>query len=195
MRYGRPPAGCRGRDLCEPLGPARRPHPFRRRCRWRLCAGGRHAQATVMTGPGIPFLDGLDVEAVAAVRAAHGPVRWPEAARCSRRARPGTRSTPWFRCHRDFRRCHHGLAPSNRPPSSARKFGEMALLSTAPRSATATALRDSSLLRLTRADFEEVVEHHPRMPLYFARLLTERMRAVQAGEGSATHHAASPCSP
>ena len=55
----------------------------------------------------------------------------------------------------------------------------MALLSCAPRSATATALRDSHLLRLTRNAFEEVVAEHPGTLLYFSRLLADRLRAVQ----------------
>ena len=62
-----------------------------------------------------------------------------------------------------------------KPPET---FGEMALLSMQPRSATATALRDSHLLRLSRAAFEEVIERHPGTLLYFARLLTERVRAA-----------------
>ncbi|MFL5024807.1 MAG: cyclic nucleotide-binding domain-containing protein, partial [Microvirga sp.] len=37
-------------------------------------------------------------------------------------------------------------------------IGEMALISNAPRSATVTALRDSVLLTLARADFESLIE-------------------------------------
>lgn len=61
------------------------------------------------------------------------------------------------------------------PPES---FGEMALLSAAPRSATATALRDTHVLRLTRHAFDAVIERHPATLLYFGRLLAERLRAV-----------------
>ncbi|GEP12622.1 patatin-like phospholipase family protein [Methylobacterium gnaphalii] len=57
-------------------------------------------------------------------------------------------------------------------------FGEMALLSAEPRSATAIALRDSHLLRLSRTAFEEVIEKHPRTLLYFSRLLAERLRTA-----------------
>jgi len=64
------------------------------------------------------------------------------------------------------------------PPEA---FGEMALLSAEPRSATATALRDTHLLRLSRAAFEEVVAHHPATLLYFARLLAGRLRAASEG--------------
>lgn len=64
------------------------------------------------------------------------------------------------------------------PPET---FGEMALLSAAPRSATATALRDTHLLRLTRSAFEEVVERHPGVLLYFSRLLADRLRIAAEG--------------
>lgn len=59
------------------------------------------------------------------------------------------------------------------PPET---FGEMALLSAEPRSATATALRDTHLLRLSRDAFEELVADHPETLLYFARLLAARLR-------------------
>jgi len=51
-----------------------------------------------------------------------------------------------------------------RPPET---FGEMALLTSAPRSATATALRDTHLLCLSRPAFEEVIDLHPRTLRYF----------------------------
>lgn len=54
--------------------------------------------------------------------------------------------------------------------------GEMALLSEGPRSATATALRDSHLYRLSREAFAELVERHPSTMLYFTRLLADRLR-------------------
>lgn len=56
--------------------------------------------------------------------------------------------------------------------------GEMAMLSAMPRSATATALRDSHLLHLSRPAFEAVVARHPATLLYFGRLLADRLRAV-----------------
>jgi NTE family protein len=64
------------------------------------------------------------------------------------------------------------------PPEA---FGEMSLLSHEPRSATATALRDTHCLRLSRAAFEEVVAEYPSTLLYFARLLTERLRIASEG--------------
>lgn len=64
-----------------------------------------------------------------------------------------------------------------RPPET---FGEMALLTSAPRSATAIALRDTHLLRLSRPAFEEVIDLYPRTLLYFARLLAERLRTANS---------------
>lgn len=49
------------------------------------------------------------------------------------------------------------------PPET---FGEMALSTSAPRSATATALRDTHLSRLSRAPCEEDTVLHPRTLLY-----------------------------
>ncbi|WP_425375075.1 patatin-like phospholipase family protein [Methylobacterium nonmethylotrophicum] len=70
-----------------------------------------------------------------------------------------------------------------RPPEV---FGEMALLSGAPRAATVTALRDSQLLTLTRDAFEAVTAEHPRALLYFARMLADRLRAIY--DGHLLHH-------
>ncbi|MBV9079104.1 MAG: patatin-like phospholipase family protein [Methylobacteriaceae bacterium] len=60
------------------------------------------------------------------------------------------------------------------PPDTV---GEMALLSDAPHSATVTALRDAHLLRLSRETFGRLLERHPAIALYFARLLADRLRA------------------
>jgi NTE family protein len=59
--------------------------------------------------------------------------------------------------------------------------GEMALISNAPRSASVVALRDSVLLRLTRAAFDRLVERWPPAMLYLARLLADRLRAATHG--------------
>ncbi|WP_019903605.1 patatin-like phospholipase family protein [Methylobacterium sp. 77] len=140
-----------------------------------------------MTGPEIPFLAGLDDEAAAAVRAHMVPVAVAGGSTLFAEGEPGDALYTLVSGAIGISVDDPDGAPRRiarlRPPES---FGEMALLSPAPRSAKATALRDSSLLRLTRPDFEEVVERHPRMLLYFARLLTERMRATHAGE--AIHH-------
>ena len=63
------------------------------------------------------------------------------------------------------------------PPET---FGETALLSDAPRSATATTLRDSHLFRLTREAFEQLVNCHPTTLLYFTRILADRLRTSAA---------------
>lgn len=60
-------------------------------------------------------------------------------------------------------------------------FGEMALVANRPRSATATALTDTSLLVLSRADFEKLFKKHPQAALNMAvairsRELAQRLR-------------------
>jgi hypothetical protein len=60
-------------------------------------------------------------------------------------------------------------------------FGEMALIANRPRSATATALTDTSLLVLSRADFEKLFKKHPQAGLNLAvairsRELAQRLR-------------------
>lgn len=136
-----------------------------------------------MTGPEIPFLAGLDPEAAAAVRARMVSVAVAGGNTLFAQGEAGDALYTLVSGAIGISTEDHAATPRRiarlRPPES---FGEMALLSPAPRSATATALRDSSLLRLSRADFEDVVAHHPRMLLYFARRLTERMRATQFGE-------------
>jgi NTE family protein len=64
------------------------------------------------------------------------------------------------------------------PPET---IGEMALISNAPRSATAVALRDSVLLKLTRAAFDHLIERWPPAMLYLARLLADRLRDATHG--------------
>ncbi|MGB0134199.1 patatin-like phospholipase family protein, partial [Dokdonella sp.] len=44
-----------------------------------------------------------------------------------------------------------------------------------PRNASVRALRDSELLRLSRSDFEKLVNHHPRAMLAMARLAVRRL--------------------
>jgi predicted acylesterase/phospholipase RssA/CRP-like cAMP-binding protein len=53
--------------------------------------------------------------------------------------------------------------------------GEMALLSGSPRSATVRALRDSLLLRFSKASFDLMLEHHPRTTMQLARLIVLRL--------------------
>jgi len=65
-----------------------------------------------------------------------------------------------------------------RPPET---FGEMSLLAPGPRSATADALRDTHLLRLSRHDFLDIVERLPQTLRYFTQLLSERLRTADEG--------------
>jgi hypothetical protein len=60
-------------------------------------------------------------------------------------------------------------------------FGEMALVANRPRSATATALTDTSLLVLSRADFEKLFKQNPQLGLNMSvaihsRQLAQRLR-------------------
>ena len=60
-------------------------------------------------------------------------------------------------------------------------FGEMALVARRPRSATVTALTDTSLLVLSRADFDRLFKQHPQLGLNLAvairsRELAQRLR-------------------
>lgn len=64
------------------------------------------------------------------------------------------------------------------PPET---IGEMGVISGAPRSATAVALRDSVVLRLSGQAFERLVERWPHAALYVARLLADRLRVRTHG--------------
>ncbi|MBT8197855.1 MAG: patatin-like phospholipase family protein [Acidimicrobiia bacterium] len=59
--------------------------------------------------------------------------------------------------------------------------GEMALLSDEPRSATVRALRDSDLLFMSRADFEDLVASHGAVLMAVTRLLVDRLRDAIRG--------------
>ena len=64
------------------------------------------------------------------------------------------------------------------PPDTV---GELALLTGEPRSITAMALRDTHLLRLSRAAFADLIATHPGTLLYFARILAARLRTAHTG--------------
>jgi CRP-like cAMP-binding protein len=55
-------------------------------------------------------------------------------------------------------------------------FGEMAILDAAPRSATVTALCDTSLLKITRDDFQEILSERPEIAQGVIQVLTRRLR-------------------
>lgn len=54
--------------------------------------------------------------------------------------------------------------------------GEMALITGEPRTADITALRDSVLARLSKANFERLAEEHPRALLHISRNIIERLQ-------------------
>ena len=54
-------------------------------------------------------------------------------------------------------------------------FGEMALLSGEPRSATIRAVKDTIVWRLSREDWDELIEKHPTWLLHFCATLSKRV--------------------
>jgi predicted acylesterase/phospholipase RssA/CRP-like cAMP-binding protein len=59
--------------------------------------------------------------------------------------------------------------------------GEMALLTGEPRSATVRAVRDTELVKLSKAGFERLVERHPEVMLELSRLIIARyQRAIRS---------------
>jgi hypothetical protein len=59
-------------------------------------------------------------------------------------------------------------------------FGEMSILDPAPRSASATALKDSHLLRLDQESFRELLTDHSEVAWRVMQLLTRRLREAQS---------------
>ncbi len=59
-------------------------------------------------------------------------------------------------------------------------FGEMALLTGKPRSATVTALTDVNLWVLGQSDFDELVTSYPTLALALSRLLSDRLSSTDA---------------
>ncbi len=64
-------------------------------------------------------------------------------------------------------------------------FGEMAILDPAPRSATATAETDVTLLALTEADFRELLEEKHAIALGIIQVLTRRLREADTRDAPA----------
>ncbi len=141
-----------------------------------------------MSAPEIPFLAGLDAPAVAAVRARMVPVAVPGGRTLFEQGDTGEALYTLVSGAVGVSARDHAGRPTRiarlRPPET---FGEMALLSDAPRAATVMALRDSHLLQLTRDAFEAVIAEHPHTLLYFARMLADRLRAIY--DGYSVHHA------
>jgi predicted acylesterase/phospholipase RssA/CRP-like cAMP-binding protein len=60
--------------------------------------------------------------------------------------------------------------------------GEMGMFTSEPRSATGTAIRNSLLLRISSADFENLTERFPKFALKFSRQVIERFsRSIRGG--------------
>jgi small-conductance mechanosensitive channel/CRP-like cAMP-binding protein len=59
-------------------------------------------------------------------------------------------------------------------------YGEMSLLTGAPRNATLTALRDTQVLIVGKAQFAELLERNPAIAEEFSHILEERQKATQA---------------
>ena len=64
---------------------------------------------------------------------------------------------------------------------SGEPFGEMALLTNSPRTATITATADCEVLRLERASFLDLVRQQPSVALAIAATLSRRLAAMLAG--------------
>ncbi|MBE7249093.1 MAG: cyclic nucleotide-binding domain-containing protein, partial [Actinomycetospora chiangmaiensis] len=141
-----------------------------------------------MSTPLIPFLAGLDAPAIEAVRARMQPLAVPAGKTLFEQGAPGDALYTLVSGAIGVSAHDHNGTRTRiarlRPPET---FGEMALLSDAPRAATVMALRDSHLLQLTREAFEAVIAEHPHTLLYFARMLADRLRAIY--DGYSVHHA------
>jgi type IV pilus assembly protein PilB len=59
--------------------------------------------------------------------------------------------------------------------SEGAAVGEMSLLTGKPRTATVTTVQPTSVFTLTRADFRNLLTHHPEISLGLARILAERL--------------------
>ena len=59
-------------------------------------------------------------------------------------------------------------------------FGEMSLLNRTPATATVTATRNASLLRLPREDFNSLILSHPQVLVLVSELTDARQRDTEA---------------
>lgn len=56
-------------------------------------------------------------------------------------------------------------------------FGEMAVLDAAPRSASATVVKDAVLLKIGRDDFRDILQERPEIGIGVIQVLSRRLRA------------------
>jgi CRP-like cAMP-binding protein len=71
-------------------------------------------------------------------------------------------------------------------------FGEISLLQKTPATATVTASRHTTLLRLPRADFDALISSHPQILVLVSELSDERLRRTERVLGEATSTGLSP---
>ena len=69
---------------------------------------------------------------------------------------------------------------------SGETVGEMALLSGQPRVATVRALRDTELVKLSRAVFDRLALEHPRATLHVAKLAVQRLESAMGEDEGRT---------
>jgi NTE family protein len=67
--------------------------------------------------------------------------------------------------------------------SRGESVGEMALITDEPRSASIVAIRDSILIRLSKASFERLIRSQPDLLLNLSRLVIRRLTRSQRGRG------------
>lgn len=71
-----------------------------------------------------------------------------------------------------------GTVVDSVPPGGV--FGELALIDTGPRSATAVATAESQLVRVDAKRFEFLVQQHPFFALEVMRVMAQRLRRMNA---------------
>ena len=78
-----------------------------------------------------------------------------------------------------FQRQPSGVDHLVREVGAGQPIGELGLLLDQPRSASATALRDSLLVELDRAAFDRLIEHEPSVLLPLSRRIAQRLAAIR----------------
>ena len=71
-----------------------------------------------------------------------------------------------------------GVREIVREVGSGEIIGEMALITGEPRSATLQAVRDTRLVKLSKASFERLIERHPQVMMQIARIQSKRVRLL-----------------
>ena len=75
----------------------------------------------------------------------------------------------------------HGEEQVLREMGRGESLGEIALLTEEPRSATPYAMRDSEVIRIGKADFDEIMVRYPRVLMSIAQTLMKRSMKTKAG--------------